>query len=60
MILHAHVARCHGQRTRLDGAVAIADQCQACRRLTDPPHERQVWMGTPTETPCPLREPPAP
>jgi hypothetical protein len=62
--LPAHIARCKGQRVSLytvttSGApwraTELADQCQACRRRTDPPHERQVWTGTPEETPCALR-----
>jgi hypothetical protein len=53
--LPAHIARCKGQLIRVDGVIAIADQCQACRRHTDPPRARQVWTGTPEETPCALR-----
>jgi hypothetical protein len=62
--LPAHIARCKGQRVAVTAfgyygtptrTSMVADQCHACRRRTDPPHERQVWTGTPEETPCALR-----
>jgi hypothetical protein len=50
MTLPADVARCLGYG---------ATECNACRRRTDPPHERQVWTG-PWElegVPCEMRIP---
>lgn len=50
MTLPADVARCIGYG---------ADECNTCRRYTDPPHERQVWTG-PWElegVPCEMRIP---
>ena len=50
MTLPADVARCLGYG---------ANECNTCRRYTDPPHERQVWTG-PWElegVPCEMRIP---
>ena len=50
MTLPADVARCLG---------TDLPECMACRRRTDPPHERQTWTG-PWEipgVPCEMRIP---